>query len=241
MSAIKEVVVSDTETTGFEAASCSLLEVAAVRVPRPSSGTIAYQSFVEFEGEIPPDAKATHHITEAEVAPGARFCSPRERVVAKLLEFEHEEMAWAFHNAAFDQTFLPELTRPVICTYRCALHMYPEAPSHKNQALRYWLGLEPEEYLTQGLAAHRALYDAGVTAALLNHMARVTGSFDELVRLTNTPVLLTTVRFGKHKGEKWSDVPRDYAQWCLYKSDMARDNPDLKFTLEVRLGLRDAA
>lgn len=241
MPPITEVVVSDTETTGFDAATCSLLEVAFVRVPRPSSGTIAYQSFVEFEGEIPPDAKATHHITEAEVAPGARFCNPRARVIEELLGYEHDGMAWAFHNAKFDLTFLPELTRPVICTYQCSLHLYPDAPSHKNQALRYWLGLEPAEYAIQGGQAHRALYDSAVTAALVNHLVQMVGSFEELVRLTNSPVLLTTVNFGKHKGEKWADVPRDYAQWCLFRSDMAKDNPNLKYTLEVRLGLKDAA
>lgn len=243
MSEITEVIVSDTETTGFDPAEgAALLEVAAVWAPKSSkSGVLAYQSFVEFEGNIPPEAKAVHHIQERQVLPGAEFCNPRHQVIETLLGFEHETSAWAFHNAAFDTLFLPELTRPVICTYRCSLHLYPDAPSHKNMALMYWLGETPNPALTVGLESHRALYDAACTATLLDRLRAEGYSYDELVELTKKPVLLTTVRFGKHKGMTWAEVPRDYAQWCLYKSDMAAENPDLKYTLEVRLGLKDAA
>lgn len=241
MTVLTEAVVADTETSGFEPETCGLLEVAAVFAPKRGNGDLGWQSFVEFEGTIPPDAKAVHHIQEHEVARGAPFCNPREAVVEKLLSFDSGSTAYVFHNSAFDVGFLPELReRPLICTYRCALHVWPDAPSHKNTALMYWLGTKPDPRLTVGLAAHRALFDAAVTTSLLEHMLK-SHTLDDLVALTQKPVLLTTVRFGKHKGEKWADVPRDYAQWALYRSDMAAENPDLKYTLEVRLGLRDAA
>jgi exodeoxyribonuclease X len=242
VSEITEVIVSDTETTGFDPAEgAALLEVAAVWAPGASSkGVLAYQSFVEFEGKIPPEAKSVHHIQEASVSPGAPFCNPRQHVIDQLLSFETDSTAWAFHNAEFDLRFLPELTRPVICTYRCAMHLWPDAPSHKNTALMYWLETTPDPRLTAGLESHRALYDTAVTATLLDRLSRE-HSYDELVELTKKPILKTKVNFGKHKGMQWSEVPRDYAQWCLYKSDMAEKDADLRYTLEVRLGLKEAA
>lgn len=242
MSEITEVIVSDTETTGFDPAEGAvLLEVAAVRfAPVLDAPQVGWQSYVEFDGVIPPEAKSVHHIKESSVAPGAPDCNPREAVIETLLSFESEGVVWAFHNAAFDLQFLPELSRPVICTYRCAMHLWPDAPNHKNMTLMYWLGVEPDRELTAGLESHRALFDSAATTAVLRKMLE-THTIEKLIELTNTPILLDTVRFGKHKGEKWRDVPRDYAQWCLYKSDMAAKDPDLKFTLEVRLGLKDAA
>ena len=50
----------------------------------------------------------------------------------------------------------------------------------------------------------------------------VDGSVERLLELTETPALLKTVPFGKHKGgQLWKDVPRDYLQWAD-NTDMGR-------------------
>lgn len=36
---------------------------------------------------------------------------------------------------------------------------------------------------------------------------------EQLIEWTSTPMLLHTVRFGKHKGLPWSKVPKDYLRW----------------------------
>ncbi len=221
MSVITEVVVSDTETTGFDPnEGAALLEIATVHLKDTSIS--GWQSFVEYDGDIPPEAKAVHHIQESSVRPGAFGCYPRSVIDQQLRNFENESMVWAFHNSAFDLQFLPVITSPVICTYRCSMHLYPDAPSHKNQVLRYYLGVEPDPGLIFGLESHRALYDSAVTAALVRHMLK-SNTAEELVELTKKPVLLQKVRFGKHKGELWKNVPFGYLKWCSNQQDINED------------------
>lgn len=238
---VSTIVVLDTETTGTDAAVDSLLEVAWVPVVAGAEGWELVadggpgDAFVEFVGEIPPEARAVHHIDPRQVSPGAPNCAPRHSVVSALLQAEEPgDMFYAAHNAKFDAGFLPELTLPWICTYRCALHIWPDAPSHKNQVLRYWLDLQPREDLMAGLAPHRALYDTAVTAELLRRMLE-TNTPEELVRLTTTPVLLTTCRFGKHRGEPWADVPVSYLRW-MRSNGVQSDDMDVQHTISVHLG-----
>ena len=62
--------------------------------------------------------------------------------------------AIAAHNADFETKFFEPML-PVICTYKAALRVWPDAPSHSNGALRYWLEdqgkVSPSHELTQAL------------------------------------------------------------------------------------------
>lgn len=71
---------------------------------------------------------------------------------------------------------------------------------------------------------HRAGPDAYVGAALIARIIeeRKT-SIDEMLRWSSGPALLPRVRFGKHKGARWEDIPSDYLRWLVDKSDMDRD------------------
>ena len=54
-----------------------------------------------------------------------------------------------------------------ICTYKCALRVWPDLVSHSNQALRYTLGLiNPHGIDRKTLNPHRALSDVIVTSAI---------------------------------------------------------------------------
>ena len=122
-----------------------------------------------------------------------------EKIVRILLRF-------AAHNAAFDQQWLPpDLlgNLPLICTYKAAVHIWPEAPKHTNQVLRYWLDLDMDRSIAD--RAHRAMPDAYVTAHLLREILKH-ASIEDLIRWTNEPVLLPKVTFGKHRGQNWTDV-----------------------------------
>ena len=52
-------------------------------------------------------------------------------------------------------------------------------------------------------------------------------SVDDLIMWSQQPVLLPRVCFGKHKGLVWSELPIDYLDWIVEKSDL---NEDVKFT-----------
>jgi exodeoxyribonuclease X len=233
---LNRICLLDTETTGFEIEEgAALLEVASIDLTRDGDYIQHRQSFVEFEGVIPPEARAIHHIKHEEVRPGAPDCLPRELVIGyyKILEVD-EPCYYAAHNAAFDQKFLTEFEGDWICTWRCALHLFPDAPSHKNQVLRYYLGIEPDPHLTEGLAPHRALYDTAVTAGLLKEMLSMKTA-EELVELSKTPVLLKKCNFGKHRGDAWADVPRDYMRW-MKRQGVQSDNMDVQHTIDFYLG-----
>ena len=54
----------------------------------------------------------------------------------------------------------------------------------------------------------------------------------QLLQLTNTPVLLATCNFGKHKGQPWASVPRDYLQWMVRENDIYRNDRDMRYTVD---------
>jgi exodeoxyribonuclease X len=229
--------VIDVETSGLDpAAGAALLEVGIVTRDVPAgTGVPRYYPtgwFVEHDGPIPPEAKAVHHITESHVslAGGAKTRAIHSTL---LRQFDNEAAVWAAHNADFDRRFLPELQRPFVCTYRCALHLWPEAPGHSVQVLRYWLGGEPAPEDLDGRAPHRALYDCFCTMQILERML-VTHTVDELLALTAEPVLLYRVRFGKHKGALWSQLPQDYLRWVLRDGGF---DADVVHTARYYLGL----
>ena len=81
--------------------------------------------------------------------------------------------------------------RPVICTYKAAIRVWPEAPGHSNQALRYWL--KPRDFRSEFASpVHRAQPDAFVTSLILCELLRV-ATVDDLIAWTDEPVLLPTV------------------------------------------------
>lgn len=222
------VIILDTETTGVDPQVDRLVELAGV----PLHGGLRSQDFsvlVDPQRDIPPEAMAIHHITPRDVV-GAL-----DEVTAYLWmmkHFEDEELlAFCAHNAKFDKAFIDRITQgnlllPWICTYKGALTFFPEAPGHSNQVLRYWLNLEVDT--PPGLFPHRALYDCYVTRELLKVLLKH-GSVRDLVEITQNPVLLRTVTFGKHKGKLWSEVDYGYLKWVLGPTGLT-DNADAIFT-----------
>lgn len=159
---------------------------------------------------IPHEAMAVHHITDAEV-----------KDATGSLDALGTPDYFAAHNADYERQFFPTET-PFICTYKVALRLWPEATSHGLQFLRYHLGLPAPARLA--MPPHRAGPDAYLCAALLRRIiAENTVSIDDMVRWSNGPALLPRVTFGKHKGVDWKDVPTDYLDWLVNKSDMDRD------------------
>lgn len=218
---MSRIVVIDTETTGMDHEKDRLVELAACWMV-PDLGLAQFSAICDPGIPIPPEAMAVHHITDSMVS----GFQTQEHNAGLLQAGAGPDTIWAAHNAAFDRGFLPQLPGQWICTWRCSMHLWPEAPGHGNQVLRYWLKLPVD--LPEGLYPHRALYDAVVTHALLMRMLE-THSVEDLLRLSLEPVILHTVRFGKHRGMLWSEVPRDYLQWVRRQTDM---DPDVMHTVK---------
>jgi exodeoxyribonuclease X len=227
----EEVVVVDTETTGVSLQD-QVVEIALVRV-RNETLVERYTSLVQPSIPIPASASEVHHIVDADVASAPRLAE----IAGEIEEWIGDKSVLVAHNAGFDAGFLPFLSgRQWLCTMRLAKHIYPESPSHRNQFLRYALKLTVD---TEGQAAHRALGDALVTAALYVHLReRASELFGEmtapmLAELADKPIAVKTINFGKaHFGKAVDTVPLDYVRWAL--ESMSNLDADMRLALQKR-------
>lgn len=181
---------------------------------------------------IPPVTRAIHHISDADVADAV---SP-DVAFRHLMDGMNPGDVFAAHNAKFEKAFFGGGSFPWICTLQCARHLFPDAPGHSNQVLRYHLDIDGEEDFDAAAAMppHRAGPDTLVTASILRRLI-FASSVEKLIELTTAPVVLRNVTFGKHRGSKWADLPPDYLQWVAYKSDLGADE---KHTARHILGSR---
>ncbi|GBU18072.1 MULTISPECIES: exonuclease domain-containing protein [Methylobacterium] len=209
--------VVDLETTGFEppAAVCEIgwsdlvREDAGWRVLNPLS------SLVNPGHPIPPETSAVHHIVDADVAGAEAWDDFAHTILDPRRHDRGDEppIAFAAHNAKFEQQWCAALTggTPWICTYRCALRVWPDAPNHQNNTLRYWLKLPADRRRAE--PTHRAGPDAYVTAYLLKALLN-SASVEQLIHWSAEPALLARCTFGKHRNTLWRDVPSDYLRWA---------------------------
>lgn len=224
-----KIRVIDFETTGTpEDAVKAICEIGWTDLGVDGSIDGPHSFLVNPGHPIPPQTRAVHHLSDEDVADATDTVSGRGR----LCEGMDADDIWAAHNAQFEQAFFGGGERRWICTMKCAKHLLPDAPSHSNQALRYWLNLDKEFSDTSlAMPPHRAGPDAYVTAFLLRRLLEL-ASAEELVELTKAPVRLRTVTFGKHRGVKWNDLPESYLSWIANKSDLGADE---KFTARAVL------
>jgi exodeoxyribonuclease X len=107
--------------------------------------------------------------------------------------------------------------------------------SHSNQALRYQLACQVDREMA--MPPHRALPDAYVTAFILVELLKRT-TLEEMVAWTAEPPIYPKVSFGKHRGSLWSELPPDYLDWIVHKSEL---DDDTKWNARNELKRRDAA
>src|SRR6185436_17880445 len=137
----------DFETTGIPTetekhAVCEAGWCDVVDLPLDQTGDIAQwgcsaprATLINPGRPMPVEAMAVHHIRDRDLV-GA----PPATTVFRALTQDADVMA--AHNARFEREFFTGGDRPWICTYKCALRAWPDAPGHSNQVLRYHLGLE---------------------------------------------------------------------------------------------------
>lgn len=227
--AVQIIHVMDTETTGKNTdPDAALLEVAVVELMMVGgrwSMRDSWHSLVRHAGPIPPQARAVHHISPEMVADAPTLPEiQREMATFGAVREPSDIVAHAAHHASFDRHFLPWIGGAWIDTWQCALHLWPEAPAHGNQVLRYYLDLDPpvSSSMASDSLPHRALYDTICTASLLLRMLEERTA-EELVRLSGEPALLHRMSFGKHEGVLWSECPPSYLRWVR---DTLTDDPN---------------
>jgi exodeoxyribonuclease X len=191
--------------------------------------------FVNPGRPISAETMAVHHILDSQVA-GAPLW---KQIAASVLQPTGGVTALAAHRAAFEQRYCTARLSggaPWICTWKCALRVWPELPRFSNQMLRY--ERMPEGLIHEiGLPAHRAMPDAYVTAHHLRDLLNE-ASLAQLLAWSNEPGLLPRVPVGPDRGKGWNRVSVETLQ------EFARDRDvDVRFSAETELRQRgeDAA
>lgn len=210
--------VIDFETTGIpdDETEHSVVEAAWIDYDAESKKFIVEKVYI-VKPETPMDitAQAIHHISYDEAMDSGRRWEFVESDMG--LHGDDETLIYVAHNADFERQFFQGAEGAKwIDTYKVALKLYPDAPSHNNQVLKYYLGIpdEPDHH-----PPHRAFPDCKVTAEILFKMAE-NMKFNEMIKISREPPYLTRIKFGKHKGEKFEDLPRDYLEWLKKQEDM---------------------
>lgn len=230
--------VIDLETTGTDASSQVIelgwcdYDVETKHIGDPDSELFSVKS-------IPPVSRAIHHIGMGDIPETAQPFDPFGSIFMPA-----DTMAITFfaaHNSAFECQFLGDLEhRRMICTYKAALRVWPDAPSHSNGALRYWLEDEGKISLDPSKAypTHRAGPDAYITAHLLRALFEAGATGKDMVAWTREPAVLPTCHIGSPwRGMKWSEVDAGFLTWMANKKDM---EPDHKWNAQRELNRRAA-
>jgi DNA polymerase III epsilon subunit-like protein len=170
----------------------------------------------------------------------------------RLNELNTSENYMIIHNAPFDLGMLEKegfnIQMKVIDTLRVAKHILPDEEAHRLQYFRYKMELykqEEQEAKNLGIVvkAHDAIGDVLVLKLLLTkirekvqEMFPAQNPVEKMVDLTNTPILVKTFRFGKHKGKELREVAQTdagYLRWML--SSMENLDDDMRYSINTVL------
>lgn len=228
------VRVIDLETSGRDATQGGIVEIGWQDVARTSEGWQVTEGphayLTNPGGPIAPWTTAIHHITDHDV----HDAPPITAVAPDILRPPARPLAFAAHRASFEQNWLRALLSPRlmagtgwICTYKCALRLWPDEPGHSNQGLRYSrrpAGLEKH----LGNPAHRAAPDAYVTAHHLRDMLTM-APIEHLLLWSRQPALLVRVPHGPLRGRRIRALATEDLDRLL--ASPRPIGPDMAFTL----------
>jgi len=215
---MQRILVADVETTGLDCKSDEIVELSFVEVDELLNVVSKLSTKINPQRKICPAASAVHGIIDSDVAEAPSLTG----VLHPYGEDYFEDVFLIAHNARFDQGFLNKCwnIQGVFCTLRAAKKMYPGAPNHKLQTLRYYLELDVD----REAAAHSAEGDVLALLALLKRM--LIDSQQDLstfVDLMSEPILFDVMPFGKYKGCALKSLPRTYTTWLLNLPDLDED------------------
>lgn len=162
-----DLVIIDTETTGWNHLYHRVIEVAAVKV---QNGVIQdkYSSLVSTPGDVPKIITQITGITKADLNAHGRdpahvFPEIRDFIGNSTFVAHNVNFDYRFLNAEFVRFQIPELNNPKLCTVQVARHANLPIANFKLITIKEYLGLD--------LQSHRAMNDVMVCYELLKHQS----------------------------------------------------------------------
>lgn len=205
-----QAAVVDTETTGIDAPEVIEFSIAAVTALPGPVFEMANQVVHRFKPSksITLGAMATHHIIPDDLddCPSA----PESFELPKFIIGHNVDYDWQAMGSPAD------VKR--ICTLALAREAWPDIDSHSLGALTYHLRphREARDLLKM---AHSAAADVALCFHVFREAIKVLTAAEPLTswnaiwRLSEAARIPKVMPFGKHKGVKIADLPRDYIDW----------------------------
>lgn len=240
----KPLLFLDTETTSKEGRMIQLAY-------KPTTESRCEVYFYKAPEPITIGAMATHHITNEMMEHYQPLEQESEHRSALVKLFSGVTVV--AHNSPFDVAVLARegfeiAPDSVIDTLQVAKHVLPGLESYSLQYLRYYFGCTFPEPINP----HDAESDVIVLEAVFNRLALLVaekygygpeevakdevGVIEEkMIELSNTPILLSVIPLGKHKGQKFDVVLVQDRQWLSWLDDQDWIDKDLKYTLQYWL------
>lgn len=229
------LIYLDVETTGLEKED----KICSIAVLKEDE---YFYDLVNESKKIPPLASSINNITNEMIKDKPPL---KESRAFKELSKASDDDILVAHNIDFDLNMLINsgftCKSKIIDTLRVSRHLIPELESYTLNFLRYELKLYKKEEqikrilnLEINICPHNALSDVIITKLLLDELLEL-DSLENIIKLSNKPVLLSKFEFGKYSGryiEEISMIDKGYLNWMLSLEDI---DEDLRYTLEYYL------
>lgn len=239
-------IILDTETTGTQE-SDRVIQLGYLVLGNPIE---VHNELNSSEVPISYGAMEVHGITQ-ELIEGKPLCV-ETTAYKRLLELNTPDNYIIIHNAPFDLKMLEKegfkVEMQVIDTLRVAKHIMPDEEAHRLQYFRYKMALYKEESREANalgivVKAHDAIGDVLILKLLLSKLKEAviatypnSNPVEKMVDLTNTPILIKSFRFGKHKGKSLQEVASEdagYLRWMLKSMENLDD--DMRYSINYYL------
>jgi DNA polymerase-3 subunit epsilon len=248
---LQNCLILDVEATGPDYTTAQIIELAFCL--RDGDSWTAFDELHKPDDPITPEISAITNITNRMV----EDCVPFRDALPAFNDILSKLTGKGFcvaHNVKYDKGILAQhgiIDQDWLCTLRMIRKLYQGDDSvkmHNLPYLRYRFDLEiPEDAM-----AHRADADALCAAALLEHIVdelenrgiieKDVDYAPQILEWMESPIIIDTMPFGKHKGKKLADVPISYWTWAfenLDSLDETKESFDKDFadSIAIALGL----
>lgn len=231
------ILVYDTETAGLSLEE-GVVEHAWLEIDDHFNILNQMRTLIKPPGAISPSAAGVHGITLEDVKDSPTM-DEHMRVV-RGDAFADKHVLIIAHNAPFDVKYIAPYCGKVskLCTLKLSRLAFPKSdeaegqpdgyippPDHKLPTMMFYLGLKRA-------GTHNALDDVHTCLQLLQACCDKLGvDLEGAYNLCNVPIVVKKITFGKHKGKKLKDLPRDYVSWLLNSCDNLDEN--LRYSIEL--------